>query len=553
MVSETSGNAPLIYYGPLEKPVSCMISEEQMALGDFCQRLGSSSNCTGEPCIVEATRREARLLMSLMLSNVTSDVEDDSADGISYDRLSSADNLLSFSEVTSGSRRGLFTFTCPSLSLENPSEPTSHLQRDVNRKEFVSLQSSNNTKEKSPPPALLLGRPLKVDDRDALRLSADAMARNILESFEKAMDWRIHAWIYSVSKQLVRKERTMVEAGATVEEVKTLLDSPEASLLVLLRKIAEEHQIKVETTNTAFRVLPQRVEKGSDVDAAATKTETARRSEKGARQLKRNGSSKSTNLYQKDELDYSYTVIHQLQFSCDVQLQTPAGFSEITISVPGTIEGAFQSSELDPTAELKSVYVNLDTNILASMVEKGCRAIVRSSVEKAMTQPEDSEEFNEDAAEPYEVPAAIALPSREESFTLLSPLTYFNMDPAMVTPRNIFADESMYTTPSSKVLFPIPDDFDKKTDKPRRISPQTSLHDFFNSTDDLSSTTPLKRSSPTYAADDGGNTMSVKRRLPLISPLASNESKQFLEVSDNGPSLPMLVEVANAFRLTNAH
>jgi hypothetical protein len=241
-------------------------------------------------------------------------------------------------------------------------------------------------------------------------------------------------------------------------------------------------------------------------------------------------------------------VVHRLQFSCEVQLQTPAGFSEITISVPGTIEGTFQSSEVDSTAELKSVTINLDTKILASMVEKSCRTIVRSSVEKAMTQPEEIEDSEEGEVleESTLTPAANSYSAREESFTLLSPPGNSNMDSAVfVTPRNVFASDDSMRTPSPKVLLPIPDDFDDTTDKPRRISPQPSSHGFMSSSDmsPFAPRTAMKRSSPTLS-EDGGTTTNVKRRLPLISPLASHDARKFHEVPENGPSLPMLVEVA---------
>jgi hypothetical protein len=44
------------------------------------------------------------------------------------------------------------------------------------------------------PPAFLLIRPLVVDDRGAMSFSAEAMARNMLLSFQTAVQWRVDTW-----------------------------------------------------------------------------------------------------------------------------------------------------------------------------------------------------------------------------------------------------------------------------------------------------------------------------------------------------------------------
>lgn len=517
-----------------------------MALTDFCQRLSSSSDCSGEPlALVHQTRREAQLLMSLMVSNVKSQAEIDETGGSDHVP-SSSDHSYTSDCSSASSTRDVFTFTCPSLSLENPSAGSSHLPGNV----YASSSNRFLMKSDSPTPAHLLGRPLKVDDRDALRLSADAMVRNFLQSFQKAMIWRIRAWVYSLSEHLVSQERRMLESGACIEEIKSLLETPEAALVVAFRMLDEEHRISVESATTSFEVLAYRAQEKKDeefpehasgnIPSPGGSGDADEPEESSISDDFPSTSSES----ERDELNYySYTMAHQLRFSCAVQLQTPAGFSEITIEVPGTIEGKFQSSELDPTALLKSVTVDLDTNILASMVEKACRAIVRASIEVAFVSPleVDGDEM------PAEVPAGTCSSARELPVTLSSPPINMHhpSDAVFVTPRDLFGCTD--SSSSSKVLLPMPEDLDEKTDKPRRISPQPSPQSMVSPSvsSDVYALAPrsTKRSSPTINARNNTYT-NVKRRVSLISPLARQETRKCHDVPDNGPFLPMLVEAA---------
>ena len=536
MVSGAQGVAAPLYYGPVQRPG---VSEEQMALVDFAWRLGSS-NCTSEGPIgsVDETRQDAELLMSLLLSprpTLHSDDEIPESEPVSS---SSERSYSSESSCMSSSRREVFSFTCPSLSLENPCHfNSSGRQTSLTSHSDVVCTSNNNnnvSEASQPLPALLLGRPLKVDDRDALRLSADAMARNVLQSFQKAMNWRVQVWMEDICNHLANKEKIMLQDGATLDEIKKLLETPEAALVVMLRTMADEHKIVVNSVNTSFQVLPQRVdpiqtelpqqqERRNSMDSTSTSSSLSHEEHQGSE-----GSSLR-------ESDYLYTVMYKLEFTCDVYVEAPAGLTEITLKVPGTIEGNFFSNETDAAAELQSVKVNVDTDCLAKMVEKGCRTVVRTSVENGFTQvtlAHEAEEF-QDCAEKTSIPDAAKGWTSTEELLLSSPNAYTECT-ALVTPRNgMHQDYEGYPSGSvmSNALFPIPDDFSGSSRRAGQMTPPPPPL----------ATLPIKRTIPLSSDQDH---RANKRRLPLISPPGNYTHGEFHAVKEGGPSLPMLVEAA---------
>jgi hypothetical protein len=530
-------------------------SEEHFMLTELCQSLMASCNCVNDPPnAMDETRQEAKLLMSLLLSNVST-IDEEEVCVSSSDTSSSSDRSLTSSEHSITSKRDMFTFTCPSLSLENPSS-------NLHRLDELAHEASEKRAETSMPPlpAHLLGRPLKVDDRDALRLSADAMARNVLQSFQKAMHWRISAWIHVLSQRLVEEERAMLQSGASVEDTKALLKTPEAELVMSLQKLLQDRGVSTECASTYFEVLLQRIEHTTDLPPSPPEPDESSPVQ-----------SCSSRSESQPPDTYSYSVAHHLRFSCSVQLQTLVGFTEIALAVPGSITGSFESTcdeeadtdSLSPTTELKSVTVDLDTNILASMIEKACRTIVRSSVEKILTS--SAEKAGEDVevkclqeTAPEENEEYVTeLEADDSAFTLSSPPGYgiSQGNSVFVTPRCV-SDGAI--TPS-QVLLPMPDDLDRKTDLPRRISPQPMSSNNYSDDSSLTrfaSSTLKRRKPPPISIDDINmlhmNSSSLyasmmedykrQRHLPLISPPAGYQ--EFHEVPANGPSLPLLVEVA---------
>jgi len=203
-----------------------------------------------------------------------------------------------------------------------------------------------------------------VDDKDAMRLSSEAMARNVIESFQKAMEWRIQSWVDSLSRVLVIKEMELKSVtGNKAMLQQELFYSNEALLVTALREI--EGKVQVLEANTAFKVL----NKVSHFDETGSALKKRRVGEQEDR----------TGL---EEGDYVYDVIHVLEMQCSLNISTPAGNVHIDLNVPGKIKGSFFSSEDDSSDDkLTDVTIHLNTDMMASMIEKSSRIAVRASTE----------------------------------------------------------------------------------------------------------------------------------------------------------------------------
>ncbi|GAX14781.1 hypothetical protein FisN_25Lh024 [Fistulifera solaris] len=454
------------------------MSGEKMALQEFAQSLGAWNSISATGIGAEEddgrTRQEATLLMSL--SSAAPD----------------ATETDSLSESSAYSRKDEFRFTCPSLSLERSMS-------------FSSRSLIRRVSKQNPMPATLLRRPLTVEDRDALLLNADAMARNMLQSYQKAMEWRIHVWIASLSRALATEEKKLLAQGASVEEIKQLCDSPEARLLLALREV--EKRIHVTGAGTLFRVQDECSQDASDIKRS-----------------------------KKQRVDHenceTYTVKHDIILDCFITLQTPAGYSEIKLEVPGTMEGSFVPGENHLTDEITSVVVDLNTDMLAAMMERSCRKIARLSAESLLENFARLGVEEQACSTPVKTQLSSLSEEPEEELPLSSSLTS-SMTPSRLSFRESQTQEDfsavMVTPPArvstlrkrsnDSVMMPIPDDLD---DKPSRISPSNSLW-----------STPLPSTSNRLG----------RQGLALVSP-PPGDCREYHEGNENGPSLPMLVEAA---------
>ena len=473
------------------------VTREQAALAEMAYRL-SSSNVVGDHEDDGSTRREAKLLMSLSAFPQSPNQSD-------LDLLSSSESESAYMSDSSRSS-GAFNIVCPSLSLEN--SPSSSLQNAYREKR--NLKRKAEEVESSPAPSKLLGRPLHADDRNAVRLSADAMALNVCDSFRKALQWRINTWTAALSKVIAVKEKEMVSKGATTEELKSLLSSSEASLILALNVI--EDRIKLTCTRTSFTILPQRVDKDGEPD------------------LKKRQISPRHKL---EESEYQYSVAHAVRFECIVELDTPAGYSEVTLEVPGSMDGTFLSAGIDEE-ELTAVSLDINTDMLATMVEKSCRKIVRVSIESYLKESKKPERVES----PKTVSFAEEHPKKEAKTTSRKLIHEFSTPPpaetstfsteeiraALVSPP--LSDDTKNTS-SPSFLSPIPDDLDSIS--PRRITPQ--LHSGF------------KKGFPSFTATPQTPKAPITGASVLVSP-SPQTAAEYQKPSRQGPSLPVLVEVA---------
>jgi len=508
---------------PSPQPEDSVISAEHLGLVDFAQRLGSSAT-NDEPGIADVTQ-DADLLMSLLSSppHVVSDEgEHSSFPGVSAgyvnDHHYMSDASTSSATTTSTQhRRESFRFSHPSLSLDRKRKT---LPFGKLRTPCTAPDKEDEIEEiEMPPPAVLLGRALKVDDREAHRLSADAMARNLMQSFQKAIVWRTQAWMEALSASLVRQEKELLRRNATEEELKALLRTSEARLFLRLRQVSKA--IEVKRAETCFHVLPQRTERQQQEEEPEGSLVKRRRIESEDSELRMG------------ETEYQYTVCHALEFDGTIHLKTPAGNSEISLEVPGFIEGTFLSSE-PGMEDLTAVEVEIDTNILSSMVEKSCRIIVRSSIEHICRQEaphvsskaEASKEASSERAE-----ASSPYP-RFQRTTVIGE-SECPSDVAVVTPR---AKAPQFVAGGEPISLQIPDDLDGR--QPRRISPQPHMPDvagmhFTPSTPSPSESKPLPCMVSPAPKAEGFQETGFK--------LAKRGRK-----GKNGPNLPVLVEVACA-------
>jgi hypothetical protein len=488
-------------------------SSEQLALIGFAARLGTSVSREDGIASVGELRSDAELLMCLLAPSSSS--SSGNVIGSTFEvvePLVEEEPNYEHTEQTC-KKSGTFSFSCPSLSVDDIpsdlSEPTPSRERlpsDGSEDSVPSLLSQTV-------PAVALGRPLRVDNKDALRLSAEAMARNIFQTFQKALLWRKKCWIEALAGPLVEEERKLKEAGATEKELKELLETPAAQVIVALNQT----EIEVLDARTSFRVLPQAWDK--------TEGQPAPPPSKKRRVSNDDG-----------DVSEPYTSAHVVSFQAVLNFKSPAGYSEVTLEAPGIIQGDFVKSE-DGEVLLSGASVEVDTRVLAAMIERSSRIIARASAEAFMDPEKDiySEGELSDVTPASPVDDLLA-PSKSYSYYSDSEAEEEDfLTPTVVTPRNKSppheysdSDPELVT----KTCIPLPDELDSKdyrrsilrmvSPQPRSGSPQESYDDFFNPR------TPTKN----------GHGPS------LVSPPAATE---FLPVdTKTGPSLPALVEVACA-------
>mmetsp|Transcript_124919 Transcript_124919/g.349889 ORF Transcript_124919/g.349889 Transcript_124919/m.349889 type:complete len:537 (+) Transcript_124919:53-1663(+) len=499
-------------------------SSEQLALMGFAHRLYSVSS-NNDPGIAEEkdVRNEARLLMSLSCippANIT----------VESGRITPPSDASSCNSLSSR-HRDSFRFSCPSLSLENRSQ-----EAEVQTPHFPSSFSNSSETTTESEPAAMLGRVLKVDDPDALRLSSEAMARNIMQSYEKAIQWRIQSWVDSLSSILVDKEKELKAQGiATEENIHSLCESSEAMLIVRLREIGKE--IKVIEACNVFNVLPQRVPLSQDGE------------EEPPVKRQRTFDEEQPEDSGLEETEYEYTVTHLLSFDCDLNIHAPAvGHASINLQVPGTMKGTFLSFE-DGREHLADVVIDLNTDILASMIEKSSRLVVRSTVEallKNQDPEEEQEELEKEAEEEVsqEAPEEASVVEVDDSNSegRESPLEEEAPAPSC-TPKRKFSEERVsgvaVITPRDSSS---PSSFEDSDNEDRPVI--LSIPDNFSSGQAKPVLTPQpKRASGLATFATRLPAMKKSKTLPtVVTP--SKTIHNFVEGDGPGPNLPTLVEVA---------
>jgi hypothetical protein len=531
---------------------------------NFAYRLGSVvKHNDSDIATIDDVRKEAKLLMSLSYNSAASLEEEEDDDDehhgavqilpstTSNDHSSSGGRITPLSvSSTSSSRRETFCFTCPSLSLEgrstNDESNAVHNARVTNTRDQQETKSTSTT----PRPGVMLGRTLKVDDKDAMRLSSEAMARNVMQSFQSAMEWRISSWVDSLSAVLVMKEQELLKTCDDHNKViMDLVYSNEALLVAALEKI--KSKIHVLETSTEFKVLHKISNAAIPSSGPAFKKQRLTEEQED-----------DDDRISLEEGEYIYDVIHVLEMQCSLVISTPAGHVNIDLNVPGRIKGSFLSSEDNCCEDLTDVQIQLNTDMLASMIEKSSRIAVRSSA-AALLKGEYVVQEEEEQEPAATAPAAATAPQTTpigNKANLPAPKTAFSFDspcPTKQSPKRKLSDEEdqhpvsglMVITPArdasspssygdsdsegdnKPVLLQIPDNFTSRRPSGSILSPQASRP---SESDNLgfASRLPPKKSAPPPSA--------------LVTPMKKTAPE--FECREQGPDLPTLVEVACAAR-----
>mmetsp|Transcript_10640 Transcript_10640/g.16290 ORF Transcript_10640/g.16290 Transcript_10640/m.16290 type:complete len:481 (-) Transcript_10640:327-1769(-) len=473
---------------------------EQLALIGFAARLGTSVCREDVVTDDKELRSEAQLLMSLLSSNPISaapdNVKESKIERIRpfYGEEPSYEDTCSIADESAS-----FSFSCPSLSLDG-------IEHNSRKQDVPRERSDSNESEESIPPlvsstapVISMSRRLVVDDRDALRLSAEAMARNILNTFQKAILWRKRCWVEALSRPLVAEEKRMKKSGATEDELRALLETPAALVISSLN----QSQIEVLDARTSFRVLPHIWKQDED-------NITSRESKK--RKLTRESNTDKT------------VTAYVLSFQTVLNFCSPCGYSQVTLDAPGVIEGTFSNCHNE--GKLTGVSVEIDTKILASMIERSSRIIARASAESFMNSDVDSEQ--EEVSDSCEV--------ENTPYTATPEVDKFS--PTIVTPRNK-SPEITYCD-GGACSPPLPCDLETESHERavlRMVSPQP-------------------RCAPSNESISFKSPIVMSKTMPsLVSPdpkASASGDTQFLTFgSKPGPSLPALVEVACAAMQTS--
>ncbi|CAJ1934517.1 unnamed protein product [Cylindrotheca closterium] len=552
-------------------------SSEQLALSGFAYQLtsiiGSDDGSIADEVHVQ---EEAKLLMSLSCSSPVNHSTQSSSNGGStttnktnattpstttnnsnnHYNTTSTGRITPSSDTSScysntSSKRDSFGFTCPSLSLENHSREADCNYQSQQPHDHQSTQepSSSSSSSQSSLPSVLLGRSLKIDDKDALRLSSEAMGRNILQSYKKALEWRIKSWEHSLSKILVRKERDL---AATLDEaaMQALLTSGEANLLLALQVM--ETKLRVIDATTSFKVLPQRLNKehfNSDNNSDQQHPSKKQR-------IDVNSAAASAGL---EETEYEYQVAHAMTLEGCLNIHTPAGYCKIELEVPGSMTGTFLSH--GEGEELTDVSMDVNTDILAAMIEKSSRKVIRAAAEALLKgevaeeeEPKKEEQVATEVTE-AEADTAKAICSQEDGAMDLHEeevVSTTQPEPTTSTPKRKHSEEHMsrmvVITPAGRNSSSSPSSFGDSDyeDKPVLFS----LPDSFPSSDeadgDNSPSKPsLRMLTPKPSRASNKKAKRSKLSLPtVVTPHKTQHSEAI--TSGTGPTLPLLVEVACA-------
>lgn len=248
-------------------------------------------------------------------------------------------------------------------------------------------KDSGSNAPKMQQPADLLGRTLLTHHREGVSEATDVMARNVLQAFSVALEWRYSAWVDSLTKVLRLKKALMAqqqqqqqgsdggEAGDTDEteaassfdeDMDDGYDYAEATAIEYLARTISD--LSVIDVKTAFRV-----QQPSDRELVQPKKRIK------VRQVTLENDSDPSRLYERSSPLTFEAVL-------TVLVGPNAEPMRVVLGTGGTITGTFAGTSNGAEGEevLVGVDLKLDTDGLAHSMEEQSRLLVRAASETAI-------------------------------------------------------------------------------------------------------------------------------------------------------------------------
>lgn len=253
-------------------------------------------------------------------------------------------------------------------------------------------KDSGSNAPKMQQPADLLGRTLLTHHREGVSEATDVMARNVLQAFSVALEWRYSAWVGSLAKVLRLKKALMAQeqqhsreerqqgsdggeagdadeivvASSFNEDMDDGYDYAEATAIEYLARTISD--LSVIDVKTAFRV-----QQPSDRELVQPKKRIK------VRQVTLENDSGASRLYERSSPLTFEAVL-------TVLVGPNAEPMRVVLGTGGTITGTFAGTSNGAEGEevLVGVDLKLDTDGLAHSVEEQSRLLVRAAAETAM-------------------------------------------------------------------------------------------------------------------------------------------------------------------------
>ena len=308
-----------------------------------------------------------------------------------------------------------YSLTFPCLSLNDAPQSTT----------CASTQESTST------PVQLFSRPITTEQNSQTKLSAETIANSIMQSFLEAINWRGTVWVKSLSdclhceyemktgyrkgdeSETIGKEQVKIEGKqqAKIEGQQQVnydcifqnakpaeKRSSNVSIIneciirsnkarVLQAIVHATSSVIVHDVRTTFQVLEQQLDRTStrkDDDIKTTRNSVGRVNY-GKPPPKKRKTSRSNEKY------YKLSHAINMETRCTVSTKckhSAVGLRHMTVilQAPGVINGTFHRTS-DGDIKLVDVTVELNTEELASSMEKNSRLVIRTAAHNYILNP----------------------------------------------------------------------------------------------------------------------------------------------------------------------